>query len=46
MFINQDRTQQPVSSLDLMAPEIQNFSDLRDLQGRPNYMLRWATAIA
>jgi hypothetical protein len=45
MFINQDRTQQSVSSLDLMAPEIQNF-DLRDLQGRPNHMLRWVTAIA
>ena len=46
MFINHDRTQQSVSSLDLMAPEIQNFSDRRDLQGRPNHMLRWVTAIA
>jgi hypothetical protein len=46
MFINHDRTQQSVSSLDLMAPEIQNVSDLRDLQGRPNHMLRWVTAIA
>ena len=46
MFINHDRTQQSVSSLDLIAPEIQNFSVLRDLQGRPNHMLRWVTAIA
>jgi hypothetical protein len=44
MYTNRDRAF--VSSLDLMAPEIHDFSELRGLQILPNHMLRRMAAIA
>jgi len=43
--VSADR-QQLTGDPDLIAREILDFSDLRNADGQPNHMLRWAFAVA